>query len=195
MKKIFLTLLLCALPVAVLAAGYDLSTKKITSVDVMPVNETVSTDYLPVYRTATGTEVSELIPLDAVSGVETVTAANTLTAAECGKIVFISSTTGFANTLPTPTAGCEFDFVIGTDSTGTSHTIITTGAESIKGLGFESETDTGDDGPTTAGADTITFVSSAANAADTVQLKSDGTWWYAISFTSADGGVTFTSAI
>jgi hypothetical protein len=122
---------------------------------------------------------------------ETATAANVLNQTECGKTLFLS-TTGHATTLPTPTIGCTFKFIVATASQG--FTIITSGAELIKGLGFETD-DASADYPTTAGADTITFVSGTAKVGDRAEVVSDGTYWYVVTFTSSDGGVTFTSAI
>lgn len=163
-------------------------------------SSTASGDYLLGFDDSANDWVKiDATAVNSSASVETVTSANTLTASECGKLVFISAaaaaTTGVANTLPDATAGCEFEFVVSGASTTTYDTIITTGAELIKGLGFESETDDTEDGPTTAGADTISFVSTVESVGDRVKIVSDGTYWYAISFTSNDGGVTFSSAI
>ena len=51
-----------------------------------------------------------------------------LTAAECGKTMFLNAGTPFSTTLPaisTVDAGCSFKFIVATASTGGNHTIIT----------------------------------------------------------------------
>lgn len=190
MKKLLFLLALVVMP-AVALAGYDTQTKRPDQIDTMTVDEVASTDYMYVVRTGTG-DAEKVAMVNLANPVEVVTAANTLTTAECGKKIILS-TTAHAETLPTPTAGCSFDFIVGTLAQG--FTVVTTGAESIVGIGYESETDDTEDGPTTTGADTITFVSGSTHLGDRANLVSDGTSWYVITFTSGDGGVTFTSAI
>lgn len=165
---------------------YDDSAREFKKVDATDLNGQYGI-------TATATELNQAADISTNS--EIVTEANTITTAECGETFFLNDETEFASTLPAPTQGCKFDFIVTGAPSGASYTVVTTGAETIKALGFESETDTGDDGPTTAGADTITFVDGVAAAGDRLNLVSDGTNWLGITFTSSDGGITFSSAI
>ena len=141
--------------------------------------------------TATAAEINQAADVSSIA--ELVTTANTIAATECGKTFFLDSATGFASTLPTPTAGCEFNFIVKTDSTGTYHTIVTTGSETIKG--FELNGSITVEGTGSQAADTISFVSSSAVPADRVNLWSDGTSWHSIGYSSASGAIAYSSAI
>lgn len=213
MKKLFLTTAVLAMIGGYAHAdGYDLTHKSITEL-TEDTSAPASGDYTVRYDdstrefkkvdatdldgqygiTASAAELNQAADISANS--EIVTEANTITTAECGETFFLNDTTEFASTLPSPAQGCKFKFIVTGAPSGADYTVVTTGAETIKGIGFESETDTGDDGPTTAAADTVTFVDGVAAAGDQLWLESDGTSWLGISFTSSDGGVTFSSAI
>lgn len=140
--------------------------------------------------TATAVELNQAADLDVNS--EVVTTTNSIAASECGELFFISSTTGFASTLPAPTQGCKFWFNLTTDSTGISHTIVTSGSETIKGFTLDAS---GGNSTGSQAADTITFNSASAVPGDRVDLFSDGTSWLAIGFSSASGAIAFSSAI
>ena len=58
----------------------------------------------------------------------------------------------------------------------------------------ELEVDTSSDGPYDANADTFNFVANIAVVGDRVKMVSDGTSWYYIGQTNADGGVTTSTA-
>lgn len=199
MKKV-LTLAvlgLMAISTTVAFAGYDISAKNITDVTTITNTDVVSTDYLHVYRTGS-TDAAKISAesLGTLTFLEDTTAANTLAASECGKTILINSASGFATTLPTPTSGCSFKFVVKTVNTdATNHTIVTdSGANIMIGGINELEVDTNDDGPYQADADTITFNSSAAVAGDLVNIFSDGTSWYFDGQTNADGGISLSSS-
>lgn len=122
---------------------------------------------------------------------EDVTAANTLTTAECGKTMTLNSATEFASTLPAPTAGCYFKFIIKAAPSGAAYTILSaSGADVIHIHVNELETDTGDDGPWDDNADTVTFADGVAATGDYLECISDGTGWYCNGQTKADGGIT-----
>lgn len=122
---------------------------------------------------------------------EDVTAANTLTYAECGKTMFLNSATEFATTLPAPVAGCYFKFIIKAAPAGANYTIVTNGGADILIGGInELEVDTTEDGPYDDNADVITFVQALAVVGDYVEMVSDGTSWYFNGQTNADGAVT-----
>ena len=130
---------------------------------------------------------------------ETVTATNVLTAAECGTTYYLNSATEFATTLPaisTVSAGCTFKFFVVGAPSGASYTIITGNSleNVITGGAVERETDTNDDGPYLADADTITIVDGVAVAGDYLQFESDGSDFYMTGQVNADGAVTVTQA-
>lgn len=130
---------------------------------------------------------------------EDVTAANVLTAAECGTTYFLNSATEFQTTLPaisTVDAGCAFKFIVKAAPSGASYTIITGNSlENVLIGGInELEVDTADDGPYHAAGDTITLVDSLAAVGDYVELISDGTSFYLTGQTNLDGGATVAQA-
>lgn len=128
-----------------------------------------------------------------IASAETVAATNTITIDECGKTFFLSAATEFATTLPTPTAGCEFRFVIAAAPSGADYTVVTDSSANILIGGVnELEVDTADDGPYDNNGDTITFVDSVSVVGDYVEMVSDGTSWYINGQSNADGGITVT---
>ena len=107
---------------------------------------------------------------------ETVAATNVLTAAECGKTMFLSHATEFQTTLPaisTAAAGCEFEFVITAAAASANYTVITGNTKEaiITGLITLNNVQTA-----CASEDTITFVDGNA-IGDYVRVVSDGTNW------------------
>ena len=139
---------------------------------------------------ATAVEINNAA--DISSAFETVAATNTLTSAECGKRMILSATTEFASTLPSPTAGCVFMFIVGLAPSGASYTVVTaSGANVMIGGVNELEVDTNDDGPYTTTGDTASFVDSVSVAGDWLECVSDGTSWYCRGQTNADGGIAF----
>ena len=107
----------------------------------------------------------------------TTAATDTLTAAECGKDIYLSHATEFATTLPamsTVAAGCEFNFVIAAAASGADYTVLT--GNSLENLIF-GNINVNSAIVACADEDTITFVDGNA-IGDTVKLKSDGTSWF-----------------
>jgi len=130
------------------------------------------------------------------AAVETVTATNTITAAENGKTFFLNSATEFASTLPAPAAELRYQFVVVGAPSGASYTVVThNGSDIIHGPGLSSA-DAGGSADSTAGtgADTITFVDGQAKAGDRVDVISDGTSWYAVAFMGDEDAITFTAS-
>lgn len=125
--------------------------------------------------------------------VETVTAANTITAAESGKTFFLNSATEFVSTLPAPAAGLKFTFIVKAAPSGASYTIVTNGSSNII-VGHVVTSATGAADTETSGGDTISFVDGAAVKGDKVILECDGTNWYASCFAAAATGITITTA-
>ena len=128
---------------------------------------------------------------------ETLTAADTLTVQESGKTVILSSATEFAVTLPaaSASAGVEYRIIVGAAPSGASYTVVTDSSENVIIGGInELEVDTGDDGPYSNAADTITFVDSVSVVGDMIHLVCDGTSWFLHGQANADGGITVTQA-
>ena len=127
---------------------------------------------------------------------EVVTAANVITAAECGKTFFLNAGTAIASTLPAVSgvsAGCEFEFIIQTASTGGNHTIITGNSleNVLYGGIIELETDTNDDGPSVSAGDTITFTDTPnPGVGSFVRLRSNGSAYFLTGVSHLDGGIT-----
>jgi len=120
--------------------------------------------------------------------VEVVTTTNVIAATETGKVFYLSSTTGFVSTLPAPSAGLHFTFVVSTMATSGSHTIVTNGAAAIiKGSITPADGAAGD---TSTGDDTITFVNGSGVASDWVDLRCDGTSWFATGVCRVAAGIT-----
>jgi len=121
---------------------------------------------------------------------ESTAATDTLTGSQCGTTIFLNVAGGFTTTLPVPTAGCSFRFIVKVAPT-TAYIIATNaGADIMIGGINELEVDTADDGPYDNNADTFNFVASVAAVGDFVYMISDGTSWYYSGQTNLDGGVT-----
>lgn len=122
---------------------------------------------------------------------EVVTATNVISASESGKTFFLDAAAGFTSTLPAPALGLEFVFIVKTAVTSNGYTIITTSGADIIVIGVnELEVDTGDDGPYDINADSVVFEANVAVPGDYLKFYCDGTKWYAIGQTNADGGIT-----
>ena len=59
---------------------------------------------------------------------------------------------------------------------------------------MERETDTGDDGPYLADADTITFADGVAAVGDRIDIVSNGSYFYVTGQVNKDGALTITQA-
>ena len=122
----------------------------------------------------------------------TLAAASTLTAEQSGTVFFLSATTEFATTMPTPAAGLTYTFIVGAAPSGANYTIVTaSSANIIKGQAVNAAGVAGDTG---TADDTISFVDGQAVAGDMVTVISDGTSWFAKGFCAVAAGITFTQA-
>jgi hypothetical protein len=125
------------------------------------------------------------------SAVETVITTNVILASESGKTFFLDLAAGFTSTLPAPAAGLEYSFIVKTAPTGAAYVIATDGGANIIVITVnELETDTTEDGPSDDDADTVNLVENIALPGDRIDFKCDGTKWYAMGQTRADGAVT-----
>ena len=171
--------------------AFDTTEDTIKVFDGTTLTELVST-------VATQTLTNKTLTLPTFAGalreVEVVTATNVLTAAESGKVFFLNSATEFATTLPAPTSGVEFTFVVTAAPSQASYTIVTEGgcqvlAGHILTSGFA---DSGSDVETAATGTTVTFVDSVSVVGDRAYLISDGTSWFASCMCAAEAGITIT---
>lgn len=160
------------------------------------INDLVgSTTITDLGTVTTGTFTSLTINGKIVGPSEIVAATNILTSAECGKKMTLAHATEFVTTLPAPSLGCEFTFIVGAAPSGASYTIKTSdNLETISGIAYDMTGGAVSAGAGTAAADTITLVNGTALVADRVNLWSDGSRWHGIAFSSASGAITFTSA-
>lgn len=128
----------------------------------------------------------------ALATVETLTAGDTLLAAESGKKVFLGAAGGGAIVLPALAAGLEFEFIVSVAPT-TAWTITTeAAANNLVGQVYCSAGT--DEDSETAGADTLNFVANTAVVGDSATLVCNGTNWFVKAFCNATGGITITTA-
>lgn len=121
---------------------------------------------------------------------EVVVTTNVISASESGKTFFLDLAGGFTSTLPAPALGLRYRFIVKTAPT-TAYVIATNGGANIMVVSVnELETDTTEDGPSDDDADTLNFVANVALPGDFVDVFCDGTLWYALGQTRADGAVT-----
>ena len=128
---------------------------------------------------------------------ETLAALDTLTAADSGKIIFLSHATEFAVTLPAPAAGLEFTFIVANAPESADYTIVTEGGCQVMGghvLTSDVYTDSAVDADVEAGltGTTITFVQAVSVIGDKAYVVSDGNGWYVSCACAAVGGITIT---
>lgn len=141
--------------------------------------------------TSVGATANELnMAADISANVETVAAANILTADESGKTFFLDLAGGFQTTLPAPAAGLRFTFIVKTAPT-TAYTIVTNGTTQkvLKGLVVAAGATAGD---VSAGGTTATFVANQALPGDRIDMICDGTIWYMKGFAQVAAGITIT---
>lgn len=138
---------------------------------------------------AFGTSGSE-IPFTPIAS--EITGTTAVTAAQSGMTFYINNATGFVTTLPAPALGLRYTFINKTANTSGNHTIVTNAsANIIKG---NQNSVAGDAGDTGTGDDTINFVANNSLAGDKVELRSDGTSWFAYAISRVAAGMTFTTA-
>lgn len=153
-----------------------------------------TTDGTAAATTATAVEIT--MAADHSANVETVTAANVITAAESGATFFLASATEFASTLPAPSAGLRYTFIVTAAPSGASYTITTNASSNIiLGQIYTTDVNSATDPEfVTAGVDTITLVDSKSVVGDRVEVICDGTNWFAYCFCSVFDGITFDTA-
>ncbi len=134
-----------------------------------------------------------LVVATTIEPVETKTAVVTLTSADSGKTLFLSSTTEFAVTLPAPVAGFRLTVIIAAAPSGADYTVVSPSANQIVGKVLTVDVNSATDPDfETAGSNTISFVSAKAVVGDRVEIYCDGTLFYAYADTTVFDAVTFT---
>jgi hypothetical protein len=140
--------------------------------------------------TATGTQIN--VASLAASNSRTVTTTASISAADHTGVIYLNSATGFVTTLPAPIAGFKCEVINITANTSGNHTVVSASSSNvIKGNQNSVAGDAGDSG---TADDTISFVANQSVAGDRVELRSDGTSWFAYATSRVAAGITFTQA-
>ena len=137
-------------------------------------------------------EVKLLKDLSHQKAVLSVGSNKTLDPSESGRLVFLESSAGaFSLTLPSPAAGLHYRCMV-TEDTPTGAITIAAGSAIMFGNVNESEVDTGDDAPGSAGATGVSnvIIGVSAKKGMWIELYSDGTSWYFFGNAQIDGSVT-----
>lgn len=124
---------------------------------------------------------------------ESVITTKTITAAESGSTFILNLAAGFVTTLPAPSAGLKYKFIVGTAPTG-SYTIVTNASANVIHGQIASAEDAAGSVSTTAASDTISFVLNLAIIGDYCEVISDGTSWFVSGLCNVQDGMTTTQA-
>lgn len=123
----------------------------------------------------------------------TLTAVTTLSEVDSGKTIFLNLATGFAVTLPKVKTGLNFKFVVKTAPVGGSYTVNAQAQNQMFGQIYTSDVNSEVDADFNIyAAQTFTFTDSIAVAGDSVEMISDGTYWYVKGFCSVYNALTIT---
>jgi len=117
---------------------------------------------------------------------EVVTTTNLITVAESGKIFYLNAVGGFTSTLPAPAIGLNYKFIVSTAPT-TAYIITTNSSANIL---FGTFLDIVGELVYFSAQDTLNFVASTSLVGDFLEVESDGTNWYCVAKSGADGGIT-----
>ena len=120
--------------------------------------------------------------------VETLAAAQTLTAADSGKTFILSAAAGATITLPALKSGIHFKFIVGAAFATTYWVVASAEASKIQGVLVVNgaSVDAADE-------DQINFVATAETIGDHIEIICDGTDWYASGVGSQAGSITATT--
>lgn len=171
----------------------NISVRELTS---LPITSVAAGDYLMTFDTSANQW--KKLPAEAIGTVtsfEDTTATNALDTSECGKTITLNSATEFVTTLPAPTAGCKFSFIVKAAPSGAAYTIVTNASANIfVGQVTGADLNAASDGDFGTTDDTISFVDGVAVVGDRVDVVSDGTSWYYIGYSRVFNGITATTA-
>lgn len=124
--------------------------------------------------------------------VETISAAQTLTAADSGKVFILDAAAGATVTLPALKDGLRFKFVVGAAFATTNWVIDSAEGDNINGIIADMGSTVA--GVPAAGEDQINFVATAETIGDYIDLVCDygNSQWLVSGACSANGGITAT---
>jgi len=120
--------------------------------------------------------------------VETLAAAQTLTAADSGKTYILSAAEGKTITLPALKSGVHFKFIIGAAFATSNWVVASAEGSNVQGVLIVNgaSVDAADE-------DQINFVATAETVGDHIEINCDGTDWYVSGVGSQAGGITATT--
>lgn len=119
--------------------------------------------------------------------VETITGADTITAADNGKTFYLNAAAGATVTLPAVQAGLDLTFVVAALFATTNWVIASAEGDNIDGAAEVAGAVV-----IAAAEDQVNLVASAESLGDNVRLRSDGVQWFVQGFAAVTGGMTFT---
>lgn len=152
----------------------------------------VKTLTTPVLGAATATSLATTAGVTGPDASEVVIATNIITAAESGKTFFLNAATEFASTLPAPSQGLHYRFIVTAAPSGADYTVVTESAAQILAGRVHSAAGDAGDVESTATGTTITFVAAQSVVGDYADVYSDGTSWFAICSSAVAAGITIT---
>lgn len=124
--------------------------------------------------------------------VEVISAAQTLTAADSGKVFILDAAAGRTVTLPALEEGLKFKFVVGAAFASSNWVIASAEGDNINGIISDMGSTVA--GVPAAGEDQINFVNSAESIGDWVELVCDysNSQWLVSGACAINGGITAT---
>ena len=131
--------------------------------------------------------------------VKTLSTTTSLAEEDSGCIFLLNSATEFVTTLPSVSdagKGWYCKVVVDAAPASASYTVVEKAADDtdviiVNGIN-ELEVDDAEDGPSSTGCTTITFVDSVAIKGDWIDIWCDGSNYFVTGQTKADGGITAT---
>lgn len=124
--------------------------------------------------------------------VEVISAAQTLTAADSGKVFILDAAAGATVTLPALEEGLNFKFIVGAAFATSNWVIASAEGDNINGIIADMGTTVA--GVPAAGEDQINFVATAETIGDFVEFVCDSSnsQWLVSGMCAANGGITAT---
>ncbi|QCZ35015.1 hypothetical protein D8Z79_025805 (plasmid) [Escherichia fergusonii] len=119
--------------------------------------------------------------------VETISAAQTLTEADSGKVLILNAAAGATITLPALGSGLRFKFVVGAAFATTNWVVDSAEGDNINGILVVNGASVA-----ASGEDQVDFVASAESIGDYIELVCDGSQWLLSGVGSAAGSITTT---
>lgn len=128
----------------------------------------------------------------ALEEVEVLSAAQTLTAADSGKVFILDAAAGYTITLPALAAGLKFKFIVGANFATTNWVIDSAEGDNINGIVSDMGSTVA--GISAVGEDQVNFVASAEAIGDYIELVCDysNSQWLLSGACATNGGITVT---